>query len=311
MAQSMYIGIDLGGTKTEIVALDRKNNEELYRKRVQTPKKSYDTVIRTIADLVIEAESYLKKTGTVGIGIPGAISPLTRKVKNANLQVLNGNSLEVSLGEILQREVRCANDANCLALSEAIDGAAAGYSVVFGAILGTGCGGGLAFSNKAWSGKNFVCGEWGHNPLPWMTKEEYPGHKCWCGQVGCQELYLSGTGFALDYAIKNTKGKVVTTGAEIIKQMHNGDAAAKDCFDRYINRLARALATVINLLDPDAIVLGGGMSNIDEIYDLVPQQLPDYVFGKEVMTPILRNLHGDSSGVRGAAWLFAEDKGWK
>lgn len=306
----MYIGIDLGGTKTEIIALDKGNSSELYRKRVSTPKDSYDSVMKTLADLVLEAEGYLKKKGTVGVGIPGSISPLTGKVKNANLQVLNQQCIDKTLGQILHREVRCANDANCLALSEAVDGAAAGYDVVFGAILGTGCGGGVALAGQAWSGKNFVCGEWGHNPLPWMTKEEYPGHPCWCGQKGCQELYLSGTGFELDYALYTSKGKVKISGPEIISRMRDGEAAAKDCFDRYVNRLSRSFATVINLLDPDAIVLGGGMSNIDEIYEMVPQYLPDYVFGKEVQTPILRNQHGDSSGVRGAAWLFAEGKGW-
>ena len=301
----MRIGIDLGGTKTEIIALDKKTNDELYRKRVSTPKNSYDDVIQILAGLVKDTESYIGKKATIGIGIPGAISPITGKVKNANLQTLNGHSIDKDLSQILNRDVRCANDANCLAISEAVDGAAAGYEVVFGVIIGTGCGGGIAINGKGWAGRNFVCGEWGHNPLPWMTKAEYPGHKCWCGQQGCQELYLSGTGFELDYTIVNTRGKVKIKAPEIIQHMREGEATAKDCFDRYINRLARALASVINLLDPDVIVMGGGMSNIEEIYELVPKELPKYVFGKEVQTQILRNQHGDSSGVRGAAWLFS------
>lgn len=306
----MYIGIDLGGTKMEIVALDKSNNAELYRKRVSTPSDSYERIVRTLADLVSEAESYLKKTGTVGVGVPGSLSPVTGAIKNGNLQVLKNRHLDKDLGFALNREIRCANDATCLVLSEAVDGAAEGYNVVFGAILGTGFGGGVALNGHPWAGRNLICGEWGHNPLPWMTKDEFPGDECWCGLHGCQELYISGTGLERDYAKHTSKGKIKATGPEIISRMREGEAAAKDCFDRYVNRLSRAFASVINVLDPDAIVLGGGMSNIDELYDLIPQQLPKYVFGNEVQTPILRNQHGDSSGVRGAAWLFADDKGW-
>ncbi len=300
----MRIGIDLGGTKTEIIALSKKNNEELYRKRVSTPSNSYEEVLKMLAKLIEDTENYVGKKANIGIGIPGAISPITGKIKNANLQVLNGNRLDIDLKKLTNREIRCANDANCLVISEAVDGAAAGYEVVFGVILGTGCGGGIAINGKGWAGRNFICGEWGHNPLPWVTKEEYLNSKCWCGLNACQELYLSGTGFELDYAHSCTNGIVKIKAQEIIQKMRAGDVGAKNCFDRYINRLSRGLAAVINLLDPDAIVIGGGMSNIDEIYSLVPEQLPNYVFGKEVQTVILRNQHGDSSGVRGAAWLF-------
>ncbi len=297
----MRIGIDLGGTKTEIIALD-DHGVDTFRKRIPTDARSYDAIVAAITGLIHEAETALGETGTVGVGIPGTLSAKTGLVKNANTTVLNGHPLDRDLGRALQREVRCMNDANCLALSEAVDGAGAGHRMVFAVILGTGCGAGLALDGRPWAGANLVAGEWGHNPLPWMTPDEFPGPACWCGQSSCIEKWISGTGFAEDYA--RSAGAPRITGAEIVALARNGDATARDALERYANRLARALAHVINVLDPDVIVLGGGMSNVDELYDLVPGQLPRYVFGGEAATPVVRNRHGDSSGVRGAAWLW-------
>ena len=296
----MRIGIDLGGTKTEIVALG-DGGHELYRKRVDTPAASYDAIVATLADLVHEAEAALGQRGTVGVGIPGTISARTGLVKNANTTALNGQPLDRDLGRALAREIRCQNDANCLALSEAVDGAGAGRRVVFAAILGTGCGAGIALDGRPWAGANLVAGEWGHNPLPWPTPDEFPGPACWCGKTSCIEKWISGTGFADDYA---RAAGVRLKGEQIVARARQGEAAARGALDRYAHRLARALAHVVNLLDPDVIVLGGGMSNVDELYDLVPRQLPAYVFGGEAETPIVRSRHGDSSGVRGAAWLW-------
>ena len=297
----MRIGIDLGGTKTEIIALD-DHGVDTFRKRIPTDARSYDAIVAAITGLIHEAETALGETGTVGVGIPGTLSAKTGLVKNANTTVLNGHPLDRDLGRALQREVRCMNDANCLALSEAVDCAGAGHRMVFAVILGTGCGAGLALDGRPWAGANLVAGEWGHNPLPWMTPDEFPGPACWCGQSSCIEKWISGTGFAEDYA--RSAGAPRITGAEIVALARNGDATARDALERYANRLARALAHVINVLDPDVIVLGGGMSNVDELYDLVPGQLPRYVFGGEAATPVVRNRHGDSSGVRGAAWLW-------
>jgi fructokinase len=298
----MRIGIDLGGTKTEIIALD-DGGAEIYRERIDTDPASYPAIVANLARLVTEAEAALGRTGTVGIGIPGTISAHTGNVKNANTRVLNGHFLDRDLGQALHREVRCMNDANCLALSEAVDGAGAGHRVVFAAILGTGCGAGIALDAQPWQGVNLVAGEWGHNPLPWMTAEEFPGPACWCGKSSCIERWISGTGFAEDYARTNPDSAQLTS-PQIVARARTGDPAAQAALERYANRLARSLAQVINLLDPDIIVLGGGMSNVDELYALVPPQLPAYVFGREVTTPIVRNKHGDSSGVRGAAWLW-------
>ena len=297
----MRMGIDLGGTKTEIIALDG-NGDEVYRKRIDTDPSHYDRIVTSLADLVAETEAALGQTGTVGIGIPGTLSARTGCVKNANTNVLNGHPLDQDLGRCLGREVRCMNDANCLALSEAVDGAGAGHRVVFAAILGTGCGAGIAVDGRPLDGINRVAGEWGHNPLPWMTAEEFPGPACWCGKTSCIEKWISGTGFADDYA--RTSGAIRLTGPQIVTAARNGNPAARAALERYANRLARSLAHAINLLDPDVVVLGGGMSNVNELYELVPPQLPGYVFGSEVSTPIVRNKHGDSSGVRGAAWLW-------
>ena len=300
----MRLGIDLGGTKTEIIALD-EGGKEIHRKRIHTPSDGYPAIVSAMAGLVADAESALGRRGTVGIGIPGTISARTGLVKNANTTALNGHPLDQDLGRILRREVRCMNDANCLALSEAVDGAGAGQRIVFAAILGTGCGAGLAIDGRPWAGANLVAGEWGHNPLPWPTPEEHPGPSCWCGKTSCIEKWISGTGFANDYARATGAAKSARLkGARIVALARRGDAAAKNALERYANRLARALAHVVNLLDPDVIVLGGGMSNVDELYEWVPRQLPDYVFGGEADTPIVRSKHGDSSGVRGAAWLW-------
>ena len=296
----MRIGIDLGGTKTEIVALG-DGGRELFRKRTDTPAASYDAIVATLAGLVHEAESALGQRGTVGVGIPGAISARTGFVKNANTVALNGRPLDRDLGRALGREVRCQNDANCLALPEAVDGAGAGRRVVFAAILGTGCGAGIALDGRPWAGANLVAGEWGHNPLPWPTPDEFPGPACWCGKTSCIEKWISGTGFADDYA---RVAGVRLKGEQIVARARQGEVAARAALDRYANRLARALAHVVNLLDPDVIVLGGGMSNVDELYEMVPPQLARHVFGGEADTPVVRNKHGDSSGVRGAAWLW-------
>ena len=296
----MRIGIDLGGTKTEIVALG-DGGHEIYRKRVDTPAASYDAIVATLAGLVREAESALGQRGTVGVGIPGTVSARTGLVKNANTVALNGRPLDRDLGRALARDVRCQNDANCLALSEAVDGAGAGRRVVFAAILGTGCGAGIALDGRPWAGANLVAGEWGHNPLPWPTADEVSGPACWCGKTSCIEKWISGTGFADDYA---RAAGVRLKGEQIVARARQGEAAARGALERYANRLARALAHVVNLLDPDVIVLGGGLSNVDELYEMVPPQLANYVFGGEADTPVVRNKHGDSSGVRGAAWLW-------
>lgn len=297
----MRIGIDLGGTKTEIIALD-EDGVERYRTRIATDPASYAAIVDSLAALVAEAETALGQVASVGIGIPGTISARTGCVKNANTVVLNDHFLDRDLGARLNREVRCMNDANCLALSEAVDGAGAGQRLVFAAILGTGCGAGIACHGRAWQGLNLVAGEWGHNPLPWMTPEEYPGPACWCGKSACIERWISGTGFADDYARAN--GGARLKSEQIVALARRGDAPAQAALGRYANRLARALAQVIHVLDPDIIVLGGGMSNVDELYALVPPLLPDFVFGREADTPIVRSRHGDSSGVRGAAWLW-------
>ena len=299
----MRIGIDLGGTKTEIIALD-EGGGEIHRKRVETDRQSYEAIVAQLSGLVLEAEAKLGRQGSVGIGIPGTVSALTGIVKNANTTVLNGHYLDRDLGRALGREVRCMNDANCLALSEAVDGAGAGHRVVFAAILGTGCGAGIAVNGQAWQGVNLVAGEWGHNPLPWMTADEFPGPACWCGKTGCIERWISGTGFEDDVQ-RSTPDSPRLSAPEIVARARQKDPLAQRALERYANRLARALAHVINLLDPDVIVLGGGLSNVDELYGFVPPQLPAYVFGREVTTPIVRNKHGDSSGVRGAAWLWS------
>ncbi len=296
----MRIGIDLGGTKIEALAID-DHGIELTRHRIDTPRDDYDATIMAMVGLVRKLEQESGKTGTVGAGIPGSISRVTGLVKNSNSTWLNGRPLDRDFTAALGREVRIANDANCFAVSEATDGAAAGKHVVFGVILGTGCGGGVAIDGRVHEGPNGVAGEWGHNPLPWPSEEEYPGPTCYCGKRGCMEMWVSGTGIALDY--RTVTGRVRTT-QEIVADFEAGDYAAAAAIGRFEDRLARGLAQVINILDPDVIVIGGGVSRIEDLYREVPRKLPAYVFGGEMSTPVLAARYGDSSGVRGAAWLW-------
>jgi fructokinase len=296
----MRIGIDLGGTKIEALAID-EHGMELARHRVDTPRDDYDATIKAIVALVQRMESETGKTGTVGAGIPGTISRVTGLVKNANSTWLNGRPFHRDLIATLGREVRVANDANCLAVSEATDGAAAGVRFVYGVILGTGCGGGVALEGCVHDGPNGAAGEWGHNPLPWPKPEESPGPACYCGKSGCMEMWVSGTGIALDY--KNVTGRARTT-REIVADFAAGDQAAAETVERFEDRLARGLSNVINILDPDVIVVGGGVSRMEHIYEALPKLLPKYVFGGEASTPVVQAKYGDSSGVRGAAWLW-------
>ncbi|MGZ9899697.1 fructokinase [Shewanella gaetbuli] len=297
----MRIGIDLGGTKIEAVALSQQGLE-LHRKRVVTPK-TYPEIVNAIVGLIEDAEQITQQTGTVGIGIPGIVSSVTQKVKNSNTTCLNGKMLTHDLENRLKRSVRITNDANCFAVSEATDGAARGYSVVFGAILGTGCGGGVVFNGQVHNGRNGIAAEWGHNPLPWLTDADKHDTCCFCGAEHCIETFVSGTGFLRDFHALGGKAQ----GCEdIIALVEQGDSTAIQAFDRFIDRLSRGLAQVINTIDPDIIVLGGGLSQVDRIYDALPQCLPQYVLGKECSTQIVKNVFGASSGVRGAAWLWPE-----
>lgn len=299
----MRIGIDLGGTKTEVIAIGDRG-EQLYRHRLPTPREDYRQTIEVIARLVEAAEKETGQSGSVGVGIPGAISPLSGRVKNANSTWLNGQPFDKDLSQRLDREVRIANDANCLAVSEAVDGAAAGAQTVFAVIIGTGCGAGVALGGRAHIGGNATAGEWGHNPLPWMDEDELRYREevpCYCGRQGCIETFISGTGFATDY--QRLSGRTLE-GSEIIRLAQEQDPLAGLALTRYELRLAKSLAHVINILDPDAIVLGGGMSNVDRLYKTVPPLVKNFVFGGECATPIRKAVHGDSSGVRGAAWLW-------
>jgi len=296
----MKLGIDLGGTKIEIIALDDESGE-LLRRRVPTPQDDYSGTLRTIADLVHQVEGALGQAGTVGIGTPGTISRATGLLKNSNSVHLNGQPIFQDLESLLQRKLRISNDANCFALSEAMDGAAAGAAVVFGVIIGTGTGAGIVVNGHVLTGANGIAGEWGHNPLPWPEGAELPGPPCYCGQHGCIETFLSGPGMSADHL--RVSGKRLDA-ATIVARAAGGDAACELTLQRYENRLARSLAHVINILDPDVIVLGGGMSNIERLYENVPRIWGRYVFSDRVDTRLVRNRFGDSSGVRGAAWLW-------
>jgi fructokinase len=296
----MRIGIDLGGTKIEGVAL-ADDGRELVRRRVAAPRGSYDDTIRAVVDLVAAIEQASGGRGSVGVGIPGTISPATGLVKNANSTWLNGHALDVDLCRALDREVRLANDANCFALSEATDGAAAGAAVVFGVIIGTGTGGGVVVNGRVVTGANAIGGEWGHNPLPAPRDDERPGPTCYCGRAGCIETFLSGPGLARDYM---AHGGEDVSAAELAARAIRGEARAVACVKRYEERFARAIASIINVLDPDVIVLGGGLSNIARLYERVPQLWPPYVFSDRVDTRLAPAKHGDASGVRGAAWLW-------
>jgi fructokinase len=303
----MRIGVDLGGTKIEAVALG-DGGRELLRRRVATPRASYDGTVEAIAGLCEGFERELGARGTVGVGTPGAVSLQSGVMKNSNSAVLNGRPLGGDLERRLGRPVRLANDANCFALSEATDGAAAGARVVFGVILGTGCGGGIVLDGRVWTGPNAIAGEWGHNALPWPSSAggELPGPPCYCGKHGCVETFVSGPGLVRDF---RAAGGVADGGDEVAALAAAGDARAEAALERYEGRLARALAGVINLLDPDVIVLGGGMSKLARLYQRVPPLLGSWVFSDRVDTRLLPPLHGDASGVRGAAWLWGEGEG--
>jgi fructokinase len=294
----MRIGIDLGGTKTELAALDPATGAELCA-RVRTPTpREYDGVIRMIGDLVAGCEAKTGRTGTVGVGIPGTVSKQTGLVKNANSTWLIGKPLDRDLAEVLGRPVRLQNDANCFAVSEAHDGAGAGAEVVFGVIIGTGTGAGIVVRGEVLGGVNGIGGEWGHNPLPWPRDDERPGPACYCGKHGCVETWVSGPALAADY--RRATGEDLTTH-EIAEA---ATPEARAALDRYADRLARGLAHVINIVDPDVIVLGGGMGNLTYLYEEVPRRWGAYVFSDSVVTALCPPTHGDSSGVRGAAWLW-------
>ena len=296
----MRIGIDLGGTKIEIVALDRAG-VALVRRRVASPAADYDAIVETIGVLVDEVEREAGERATVGIGTPGSASPATGLMRNANSTVLNGKPLPRDLERRLRRDVRMENDANCFALSEAADGAAAGATCAFGVILGTGVGGGIVVRGEVLRGANGIAGEWGHNPLPWPRPDELPGPACYCGKRGCIETFLSGPALAFDH---RAHGGAASDARSIVAAAATGDPAARATLERYADRLARGLAATIDLLDPDAIVLGGGLSNVDALYAALPERLRDYTFSETPNTRILPPKHGDSSGVRGAAWLW-------
>jgi fructokinase len=300
MANTSYdfrVGIDLGGTKTEIAALG-PDGALLHRHRVPTPH-GYDDSVQGMAGMVREIEQQLGGRASVGIGIPGVISPVSGLVKNANTIALNGHAFDKDISALLGREVRVENDANCFALSEAADGAGAGAGVVFGVILGTGCGGGIVVDGRVIRGRNHVTGEWGHIPLPWPKPEELPGTMCWCGHRNCLETWIAGPGLAMD-----CDGPEARDATSIPIRARAGEAKAQAAMDRHTNRVARALSMVVNLLDPDVIVLGGGLSNLPHLYEQVPPLMKEYVFSDFVQTPVVKNKHGDSSGVRGAAWLW-------
>jgi fructokinase len=295
----MRIGIDLGGTKIEIIALDDSGNE-LLRRRVATPRNNYCETLQAIVHLVSDAEAELGQQGTLGIGTPGTLSRATGRLKNSNSVSLNDQPILQDLEGLLQRKVKISNDANCFALSEATDGAAAGASVVFGVILGTGVGAGIVVNGHILTGPNGIAGEWGHNPLPWPEPHELPGPPCYCGKRGCIETFLSGTGMT---KVHHYEAGVSLSTNEIVKQAMQGDTVCESSLQAYEHRLVRSLAHVINILDPDVIVLGGGMSNIERLYTNVPVLWGNWVFSDRVDTKLVKNRFGDSSGVRGAAWL--------
>lgn len=301
------IGVDLGGTKMEALALDAAGGE-LCRQRLATPRRSYDEIVTALVNLIASVEASCGEQGTIGLGIPGIASPATGLIKNANTTLLIGHALDKDLEARLGRPVRLANDANCFALSEATDGAASAQALgvsrptVFGVILGTGTGGGVVVGGELLIGPDAIAGEWGHNPLPWLTPEEYPGSKCWCGQSGCIETFLSGPAMAREYRARTGRD---VDAAGIAELAASGEPDAKRSLDEYVSRLARALASIINVLNPDAIVLGGGVSNVAKLYEEVPRLWSKYVFSDVVTTRLVRAKHGDSSGVRGAAWLWS------
>ncbi len=297
------IGVDFGGSKIEAAALDPDGG---FVARVRQPTRiDYDQAVEQVRELVEDAERQAGvKASRIGVGAPGSISPRTGLIRNANSTWLNGRPLYEDLGRALGRPVRLANDGNCLALSEAVDGAGAGARVLFAVILGTGCGGGLSVDGRPIAGFNGVAGEFGHTPLPWPTGSETPGPKCWCGLNGCLETYISGSGLQRDYAEAAGERR---SAPEIVEAARRGEVQATQALDRYVGRLGRGLAVMVNLIDPDCIVLGGGMSNVDELYGRLPAATAPWLFSDQFETPIRRAMHGDSSGVRGAAWLWPLD----
>jgi fructokinase len=296
----MRIGIDLGGTKIEALALGA-DGQELRRVRVPTPRDDYRETLNAIVRLVETLEEDLAERATVGVGIPGTVMRPSGLVKNANSTWIIGQPLERDLSAALDREVRCENDANCLALSEATDGSGAGHRVVFAVILGTGCGGGLAIAGRVHEGLHSIAGEWGHNSLPWPRQDEFPGPPCYCGKSGCIETWISGTGLGKDY--ERTTGTPLS-GKEVTEAAERGDPQAVAAIHRLEDRIARGFASLVNVIDPDVIVIGGGLSRLESIYRNVPPLLEKYGFGGGIHTPIVPAMHGDSSGVRGAAWLW-------
>ncbi len=300
----MQLGIDLGGTKTEVIVLD--DGKEVFRHRVASARDDYEASIRTIKDLVLYAEEQMGKQCSLGMGMPGTISPVSGRVKNANSTWLNGRSFDKDLSLAIGRKVRTTNDANCLAVSEAADGAAAGQNVVYAFILGTGSGSGIVVNGKVINGRTGNGGEYGHNPLPWLTKEEFEtAPSCYCGQQNCLERWVSGTGFQDDYA--RLAGKALK-GRDITELAHKGDPIALKAIEGYKSRLGRAIAMITNILDPDIFVLGGGMSNAPFIDETISNYVRPYVFGGEFETPVVKAKYGDSSGVRGAAWLWQPEE---
>ncbi len=293
----LRLGIDFGGTKVEFAVLD-PSGALMLRRRIPTPL-DYVAAVRTLAEIVRGVEAELGEAVTVGAGIPGVISQMTGLVKNASFNALNGHALDQDLGAALGRIVRVENDANCFALSEASDGAGVGAQTVFGVILGTGCGAGIVVDSKVVGGRHHIAGEWGHNPLPWVRPEEFPLPHCWCGKDGCLETMVAGPSLAAD-----CDGPGARDATTLPARAAGGDIRAAEALARHADRLSRGLAAVVNLLDPDVVVLGGGLSNMDHLYDQLPTLMARYVFSDVATTPVVRNRHGDSSGVRGAAWLW-------
>ncbi len=300
----MKIGIDLGGTKIEIIALN-DSGEELYRKRVATPKDSYQAILNTISELVFVTETTFNDKGSVGICTPGAISPNTGLLRNSNTSSLNQKPFKQDLENQLSREIAIANDANCFALSESVDGAGKGSSIIFGVIVGTGTGAGIVIDRKVLTGANAIAGEWGHNPLPWPKTSELPGMDCYCGKKGCIETWLSGSGFSKNHHLTS---KQLLDPTQIVLQAEKGCTTCEQSLIEYEDRMARGLSHIINILDPDVIILGGGMSNILRLYENIPKVWHKYIFSDHINTKLRPPVHGDSSGVRGAAWLGSDIK---
>lgn len=296
----MRIGIDLGGTKISVIALD-DNGSTLFETRIKTPRNDYGGTIAAVRDLISLAETSTTQSGTVGIGMPGSISPRTGLVQNANSTWLNGKPFQDDLSKALKRDIRLANDANCFVLSEATDGAAQNFNSVFGVILGTGCGGALVLDKKLINGPRNITGEWGHVPLPWMTADEHPGPTCWCGLKGCIETFVSGPAIRMDH--KQHTGEDFTA-EQLHERALQGDQKALASLARHSSRLARGLAMITNIYDPEIIVLGGGLSKMPHLYEQLPDLIAPYLFSDDKSIRIVPPVHGDASGVRGAAWLW-------